>query len=72
MAAEPQKAKIFSTNSGAINFLNGLQIPVPLGIYEIYDKEEMISNLANLMKQNIDTDSWIFKIDGEFNGNFIK
>lgn len=29
-----------------MNFLNGLDIPIPLGIYEIYDLDEFYNSLA--------------------------
>lgn len=49
-------------------FLNNLEIPVPLGIYEIYDLDEFYNNLSLLVSKNIKNNTWIFKIDNEFNG----
>ena len=68
MGGEPQKTKILSTKSGSMNFLNTLEIPVPLGVYELYDINEFYNSLSVLITNNLNIDSWILKIDNEFNG----
>ena len=49
-------------------FLNNIDIPIPLGIFEIYDYDEMINSLTILISNNLDVNTWLFKIDNEFNG----
>jgi len=52
-----------SSKSGALSFLNNLDIPTPLGVLEIYDFEEILNSLSILISKNLNTDVWILKID---------
>ena len=54
-----------------MTFLNKLEIPIPLGVFEIYDQDEIINSLTILISNNIFTDTWLFKIYNEFNGIYI-
>ena len=51
-----------------MTFLNKLEIPIPLGVFEVYDMEEIINSLTILITNNLNTNTWIFKIDNEFSG----
>ena len=51
-----------------MTFLNKLEIPIPLGVFELYDMEEIINSLTILITNNLNTNTWIFKIDNEFSG----
>jgi hypothetical protein len=48
-ASEPQKASLLNSNSAALGLFNSLSIPVPLGIYELYEEEEMLVNFSQLI-----------------------
>ncbi len=54
-----------------MTFLNNNEIPIPLGVFEIYDYEEIINSLTILIGNNLHTDTWLFKIDNEFNGMMV-
>jgi len=43
-------------------------MPVPAGSYNIYDEKEFILTLTKLIAYNLEVNTWIFKIDDEFNG----
>lgn len=43
-------------------------VPVPIGAYDIYNKEEFVRQLTKLIAHNLYINTWIFKIDDEFNG----
>ena len=53
-----------------MTFLNNINIPIPLGVFEIYDHDEIINSLTILISNNLFTNIWLLKIDNEFNGNF--
>ena len=42
LAGDPQKTKIFSTKSGAKRIFYMADVPVPIGAYDIYNKEEFV------------------------------
>jgi len=43
-------------------------VPVPIGAYDIYYQEEFVTQLTKLIAHNLYINTWIFKIDDEFNG----
>lgn len=43
-------------------------MPTPISAYDIYDRNEFESSLARLIAHNLYVNTWIFKIDDEFNG----
>ena len=43
-------------------------MPTPIAAYDIYDKKEFELSLARLIAHNLFVNTWIFKIDDEFNG----
>jgi hypothetical protein len=46
-------------------------LPVPIGISELYDSNELFDKLAFLIMNNLKVKKWIFKIDNEINSNGI-
>jgi IQ domain-containing protein H len=71
LAAEPQRAKVFTSKSGGLQFLEGLNIPIPLGVMEIYDLDELYNSFTLLISSNLNTETWLLKIDNEINGFLI-
>lgn len=68
ITGDPQITKIFSTKSGAKRIFQLADIPVPIGIHDIYSEKDFYEHLTKLVSTNIYTNTWIFKIDDEFNG----
>lgn len=70
-SGDPQKHFTLSSKSAAKRLFLGCEIPCPPGAYEIYDEKELINSLTILIANNIGINTWIFKIDDEFNGRGI-
>lgn len=68
MSGEPEKTNIYQTKSGAKRIFQQADIPTPISAYDIYDRAEFESSLARLIANNLYINTWIFKIDDEFNG----
>ncbi len=43
-------------------------IPVPIGAHDIYEEKDFYEQLTKLIANNLYINTWIFKIDDEFNG----
>jgi hypothetical protein len=43
-------------------------VPTPVSAVDIYDEQEFVLSLAKLIVANIYVQTWVFKIDDEFNG----
>ncbi len=70
-AGDPQKSFAFSNKSAAKRLFLNCDIPCPPGAYEIYDEKELINSLTILIANNLNINTWVFKIDDEFNGRGI-
>ena len=68
LSGEPDKTNIFATKSGAKRIFQQCDIPIPVSAYDIYDRAEFEQALSRLIAKNLDVNTWIFKIDDEFNG----
>jgi|TARA_B110000285_G_C15132295_1_gene624467 IQ domain-containing protein H len=43
-------------------------VPVPIGAHDIYNYDEFCEQLTKLISHSLYINTWIFKIDDEFNG----
>jgi IQ domain-containing protein H len=68
LSGEPEKISMFSTKSGAKRIFQAADVPTPISAYDIYEKSEFHNSLARLVAHNLFVNTWIFKIDDEFNG----
>ena len=68
LCGEPEKISLYSTKSGAKRIFQQADVPTPISAYDIYDKAEFELSLARLIAHNLYVNTWIFKIDDEFNG----
>jgi hypothetical protein len=68
LAGEPEKVSMYSTKSGSKRIFQAADVPTPIAAYDIYDKHEFLNSLARLVAHNLFVNTWIFKIDDEFNG----
>lgn len=68
MCGEPEKVNLYSTKSGAKRIFQQADVPTPIAAYDIYDRTDFEVNLARLIAHNLFVNTWIFKIDDEYNG----
>jgi len=68
MCGEPSKANLFSTKSGCKKIFQQADVPTPISAVDIYDEQEFVLSLAKLIAHNLYVNTWVFKIDDEFNG----
>jgi len=68
LSGDPHITKIFSTKSGAKRIFQKADVPVPIGAYDIYNEDDFCQQLTKLIANNLYINTWIFKIDNEFNG----
>ena len=43
-------------------------MPTPIAAYDIYDRHEFNMSLSRLIAHNLFVNTWVFKVDDEFNG----
>jgi len=43
-------------------------VPTPISAEDIYDEQDFMLSLAKLISQNLYVNTWLFKIDDEFQG----
>lgn len=68
LSGDPQITKIYTTKSGAKRIFHQAEVPIPMGAHDIYSIDEFMIQLTKLVAQNLYINTWIFKIDDEFNG----
>ncbi len=68
LSGEPENISMYSTKSGSKRIFQAADVPTPISAYDIYDKNEFLNSLARLVAHNLFVNTWIFKIDDEFNG----
>ena len=68
LSGEPQKHTLYSTKSGSKKIFQLADVPTPVSSVDIYDAQEFHFSLAKLILSNLYVQTWLFKIDDEFNG----
>ena len=68
LCGEPSKQALYSTKSGAKKIFALSDVPTPIIAIDIYDEQEFMLQLAKLIANNLYVNTWLFKIDDEFNG----
>ena len=68
LTGPPADVKMFSTKSGAKRIFQIADIPIPIGSHDIFNKDEFFDRLTRLIAENLYINTWIFKIDDEYNG----
>ena len=67
-SGDPHITKVFSTKSGAKRIFQKADVPMPIGAYDLYTREDFCQQLTKLIANNLYINTWIFKIDNEFMG----
>jgi hypothetical protein len=59
---------IFATKSGAKRIFDLCEVPTAVGSRDIHEPVDFYKRLTKLIADNLYTNTWLFKIDNEFNG----
>ncbi|EFC42140.1 hypothetical protein NAEGRDRAFT_69956 [Naegleria gruberi] len=68
LGSDPVNSTIYGTKSGSKRIFAQAEVNMPFGIYDIYEEEDLISNLSRKLMEYPQYSRWIIKIDNEYGG----
>nr|CAG4711615.1 unnamed protein product [Naegleria fowleri] len=68
LGPDPLNSTIYGTKSGSKRIFSQADVNTPIGIYDIYEEEDLISNLTKKILEYPNFNRWLIKIDTEMSG----
>ncbi|RNF25976.1 IQ calmodulin-binding protein motif family protein [Trypanosoma conorhini] len=65
LSADPNIAQVFGSKSGSQRLLDLAEIPNPVGVYGLRDRQELLSALASLIVEHKEVARWLVKLETE-------
>nr|CCC47321.1 conserved hypothetical protein, fragment [Trypanosoma vivax Y486] len=65
LSSEPEVAQAFGTKSGSRRLLNMANVPMPVGVQGLTNREELLVALSRLIEEHREVSRWLVKLDTE-------